>query len=858
MNGNPLNPPRLAEWILSRIADPFERISILGDFGEFYSDMYSEKGRFKAWIWYWLQLLRSIPSFIRWLTTGSGAMLKNYIKITFRNIRRNKGYTFINITGLAVGMACCIMMLLWVQDELSYDKFHEKADRIFRTQVKIGDFALWASSPGLLAPALKRDFPEVEGATRMRPTRRILLRSEEQSFYENSFSFADPDIFDIFSFPFISGDPKTALSDPGSVVLTESKARQFFGDEDPIGKVIQYGDKLEFTVSGVIKDIPNNSSVRVGFIAPFKAYEKLDTRLHDWGRYDFQTYVLLRENTDPQQAGANVKDYLMQFKDGLNTELFLQPLTRIHLYDSEGMGDIIYVYMFSSLAVFILVIASINFINLTTARSGRKAKEVGMRKVVGARRKDLIKQLMGESIIMSFIAFIIAMLIVILFLPAFNSIAEKHLSLNIMGNFQAFTGLVSIVVFTGIFSGIYPSLVLSSFKPVNILGKAASAIKGGGVFLRKSLVILQYSISIILMIATIVVYNQIGYIRNSDLGFDREHLVYIRMNTDTFKQYFTIKDELQKYPGITGITATEALPTYMANWSYVNRWDGKTIDGSVRMNSCAIDRNFIEMFDMEIIEGSSFSEENSAESAVFIVNEEAVRQMQIDDPVGKRLNLWGRYNSRIIGVVKDFHFRPLTQKIEPIILRYHPGEFRVPGSFSYICVRLRSENLIDTMDKIENTMKGFAPDYPFEYGFLDERIENLYRAEKRMGRIFGYFAVLAILISCLGLFGLVSFMAEQRRKEIGIRKVLGAAVSGIVMLISREFIILAVAANVIAWPVAYFVMNRWLQSYAYRVDIGWMVFIVSAFAAVIITLITIAFQSVKAAIANPVTSLRYE
>ncbi|MCP4723974.1 MAG: FtsX-like permease family protein [bacterium] len=785
-------------------------------------------------------------------------MLNNYLKITFRNIRRNKGYTFINITGLAIGMACCIMMLLWVQDELNFDRFHEEADDIYRVTAKQGDSFGFTATPARLGPALKKDFPDISNSTRIKSTWRVLLKTDDKAVYESRFYFADPEIFEIFSFPFVIGDPATALSDPGSIVLTESKAKQIFGDEDPVGKIIRYGESLVFTVSGVMKDIPNNSSIKFDFIAPFSAYEKLDNRLDDWGRFDFQTYVFLGENADQQQTEVNIKDYLSKYKR-TSYKLKLQPLTGIHLYDTEGgMGDIIYVYIFTSIAVFVLVIGCINFINLTTARAGRKAKEVGLRKVVGARRKDLVKQLLGESVIFALIALVFAIIIAGLVMPAFNTISGKELSLNFADNFQALTGLIIIALVTGIFSGVYPAFFLSSFQPVKVLKSISESGMNRGAVLRKSLVLLQYSISIILIVSTLIVYDQLDYIRNSKLGFNKEHLVYIPMNTNTFNQYYAVKDELQKNADVIGVTATEALPTYMANWSNIYRWDGKETEGPVRMNSCSIDRNFIEFFDMKIIEGTDLSEDNSTESRVFIVNEEAVRQMGMTDPIGKRMNLWGKYNSRIIGVVEDFHFRPLTQEIEPIILHFSPGEHNRPTSFSYICVRINSMNMMETMDYLEETVKTFAPEYPFEYGFLDERIDNMYRAERRMGTVFGNFAVLAILISCLGLFGLVSFMAEQRKKEIGIRKVLGAAVSTIVLLISREFVLLAAAANVIAWPVAYFVMDRWLQSFAYRVNIEWMVFLLSAALAILITLLTIAFQSIKAAVANPVKSLRYE
>ena len=785
-------------------------------------------------------------------------MLKNYFKIALRNIKRHKGYSLINIVGLAVGMACCILILLWVQDELSYDRFHENADDIYRViqDINFADHSTtWTITQGPLGPSLKEDFPEIINATRI-TDRGFRLTYDDKSFDEEV-GLTDGSIFKMFTFPLVKGDPGAALSDPFSIVLTEEMAAKYFGSEDPIGKTIKADNKWDFQVTGVMKNVPRNSHLQFDFLIPFVFGRELNYTVDNWGNSSFRTYVQLPKGIPAQDVISKISGYLFE-KPTIEKDarLNLQPLTRIHLYSNyeydSAHGDITYVTLFSIIAFFILLIACINFMNLATARSGNRAKEIGMRKVAGAHKVDIIRQFYGESILLAFIALFIAMILVWLLLPFFNNLAAKELSLDVTGNLSILMGLLCIVILTGIISGSYPAFFLSAFQPVIVLkGLRLSSSKGS--LFRKILVVFQFSLTILLITCTIGVYNQLNYMRNKKLGYDKEHMIYFSMRGDMREKFDTVKNELLQNPNILAVTASSNVPTYGYYFSNsLWRWEGQNPDEETLIRGVLIDFDYFKTFGMEIVEGRSFSKEFPTDATEGImVNEESVKAMGMESPIGKRLSL-GDNNFKIIGVVKNYHFRPLQQEIEPLILLYYPQYSRE------LFARLKSDQIPQTLGYIEDVWKRFAPGLPFDYRFLDEALDRLYRSEQRIGTLFRYFSILAILISCLGLLGLASFMAEQRTKEIGIRKVLGATASNIVALLSKEFTKWVIVANAFAWPIAYFALNKWLQSYAYKTNVALWSFILSGVIALLIALLTVSYQSVKAALTNPVDSLRYE
>jgi len=634
-------------------------------------------------------------------------------------------------------------------------------------------------------------------------------------------------------------------------------AKKYFGDERPIGKVLKADDRYDFLVTGILEDFPLNSHFRYDFLIPFIFGRELKYTVDNWRNSQFSTYVEIQKGIPYKEVVQKISGYLYE-KPTIekDAKLNLQPLARIHLYSNYEFdrthGDITYVTIFSLIALFILLIACINFMNLTTARSANRAREVGLRKVAGAYRRDLVRQFFGESILLAFIAFIFAVGIVYLLLSAFNELAAKELSFGISGNIPTLLALVGIAILTGIIAGSYPALFLSAFQPANVLKGTFFSGSKGSTF-RKVLVVLQFSLTILLIVCTTVVYNQMNFMRNRKLGYNKEYLVYAVLRRDMRQRFDAVKEELLKNPNISSVTSSGNIPTYGYNFSNsLWRWEGQDPDEEILMRASFIDYNYFETFGMEIIEGRSYSKQFSTDSTeALIVNEEAVKVMGMESPIGKQLGI-GDNQAKIIGIVKNYHFRSMKQEIEPLILILNPSNCWA------LFARLNSEDVSKTIGHMENVWGQFAPGFPFNYRFMDEAIDNLYRTEQQIGTLFRYFAILAIFISCLGLFGLASFMAEQRTKEIGIRKVLGATVSNILLLLSKEFAKWVLFANIIAWPVAYYAMNRWLQGYAYRINIAVWSFVLAAVLALAIALFTVSYQAVRAATANPADALRYE
>ena len=787
-------------------------------------------------------------------------MFKNYLKIAFRIIKRHKGYSFINIAGLAIGLACCLFILIWVLDELSYDKFHENAPYLYRVeenQYYSGRVYHVTVTPYPLAPALKQDFPEIIEATQYVGVWGLLIRYGEKAFFENGMSAVPPAFFRMFSFPFVKGDSRTALDDPFSMVISEEIAEKYFGEEDPIGKVFSVNNKYDMKVTGVMKDVPQNSYLQFDMVLPYALLEKLGAVSDSMGSNSIFTFVQLKKGASLQQVNEKIRGFIKKHVPDSVTELELALYSRIHLHQYFGygrdMGQIKYVYIFSLIALFVLLIACINFMNLSTARSANRAKEVGVRKVVGALRSHIIRQFFGESVIYAFIALAFAVILVGLLMSPFNNLSGKDLSLNILGNWQIILGFLWITLITGLVAGSYPALFLSSFQPVSVIKGSLKSGARSSLF-RRILVVVQYALSIFLIIGTVIVYNQLHYMKNKDVGYDKEHLVFLPMRGQTGRSYTALKDALVRDSRILGVTGSMERPSRIGNNSGGADWDGKDPDQVVLIGFCSVDYDYIETVGIELTEGRGFSKEyGTDQTEAFIVNEEVAKLIGKESVVGERFSFVGR-DGKIIGVMKNFHYLSLRDKIEPLAIYMRPPD----RGFSYTLVRIPSENISASLDFVRETWQKVFPDYPFEYRFLDYDFENYYRSEERMGDLLKYFSILAVFIACLGLFGLASFTAEQRTKEIGIRKVLGASAPQITLLLCREFFVLVLLANIISWPVAYYAMYKWLQGFAYRTNIGIFTFILSAALALIIALLTVSYQAIKAALANPVDSLRYE
>ena len=786
-------------------------------------------------------------------------MIRNYIKITLRNIFKHKGYSFINIAGLAAGMACCLLIAIWVLDELSYDKFHQNVSSLYRVEENqhySGRQFHVNVTPYPLSPALKEEIAEIADSSRFVWAGSHLLRYGENAFYENNVRAVDPSFFQMFSFPVLTGDETTLLDSPYSLVITEDIASKYFGDVDPMGRVIVFDNQHEFTVTGVVRNVPHNSTIQFDMLLPYEFLRKEGkTREDDFGSNSILTYVQLKENVTLSQANEKVFGFIRTKSPKSTTDLVLRPLSQIHLHAYFGyektMGAIQYVYIFSIIAFFVLLIACINFMNLSTARSAKRAREVGMRKVVGALKTHLIRQFYGESLLFAVIALIFAVLLVTLLLPAFSSLAGKDLSWNVTGISNILLGILVITLFSGLVAGSYPALVLSSFQPVKVI-RGAHRSKRGGIMFRRILVVLQFSLSILLIIGTVVVYKQLHYMKNVRLGWDKEHLLYIPLRADIQKSYQSLKDELIKDTRILGVTGTSQLPSYISSNSGGVDWEGKDPQQQVLIGFNFVDYDYIKTLDIEMTEGRAFSKEFPSDlSQTFIVNEEVVTLMGKESVVGERFHFMG-VDGTIVGVMKNFHYQPVQNRIEPLAILV------VPDYIQYMLIRIPPENISASLKFIENTWNRIFPNYPFDYQFIDENFDRMYRAEERIGTLLKYFAFLAVLIACLGLFGLASFTAEQRTKEIGIRKVLGASVGQVTFLLCREFFLLVLLSNLIAWPLAYLAMEDWLNNYAYRTKAGIIVFLAAMLTALAVALLSVAFQAIKAALANPANALKYE
>jgi putative ABC transport system permease protein len=794
-------------------------------------------------------------------------MLKNYLRIAFRNLWRHKGFSLLNIIGLTVGMVAFYLIFLYVTFELSYDNMYPKADRIYRivADIKTPTETLHTNKPAWAVPAhLPGEMQEVEAAVRVTLGDNWLVDVGDQHFQQDDVAMADSNFFQVFELPFLKGNPRTSLKEPYSVVLTETTAKKYFGSKDPMGQSMTLTrDKFHAKVTGVIKDIPENSQIKASMFISMNTFTRIMNPGLDnvWGGYNPNGYVLLK----PHTSAAAVEKKLPAFLEKMNgTEmhqskmvptLYLEPLRDVYLRstrDGSKTGNITNVYIFSIVGVFILLIACINFINLTTARSADRAKEVGIRKVVGAVKGQLARQFIGESVILCLIAYLLSVLFAAVLIYPFNQIAGKIISENIFSHAGYLLMLLGVAVLIGIAAGVYPALVLSSFQPVAVLkGRFATGTRG--IFLRKALVIVQFTIATALIIGTLVVYNQLNYMRSQDLGFSKDQKMILDTRGDSSKLVF--KQQVSTLPGVLSTAMSGSVPGGGNPGAYSQIENVKGDMQVANLDLYFVDFDYIPQFKIKIIAGRPFSRDFMTDTTrAMILNEAAVKMFGYTSPqqaIGKKFSQWGREGT-IVGVMKDFHFRSLQEVIKPLSMRIEPG------ACDLVSINVDGHHLPATIAGVESLWKRILPDKPFSYFFLDEYFDKQYRAEDRFGRLFMYFAVLAIFISCLGLMGLAAYSTMQRTKEIGVRKIVGASTGSIVFLLSKDFLQLVGWAFLIAAPVAWFFCHGWLQGFAYRIDIYWWIFIAAGLMASLIALITISFQAIKAAMTNPIVSLRTE
>jgi len=799
-------------------------------------------------------------------------MFKNYIRIAFRNIKKHKGYSFINIFGFAVGITCCILLALYVKSELSFDQYHENAARIFRLGVRGnqgGTQFEWGASNAVAAQVLRNDYPEVVDAVRFGSVPSSSVKFGDQLFYEDDFFYADNSVFNIFSWPLLKGDPGTALKAPNSIVLSEDSAKKYFGSEEPVGKILLFNNQDSYTVTGVLGNVPDNSTLTFDALCSFETLyvqgRGVSPILRNWLDFNFETYLLLQRDFDDIELENKFPALLDKYAGnimkirGSQEEFFLQSLKDIHLRH-PGDGAILYVYVFSTIALIVLLIACVNFMNLSTARSAKRAQEVGMRKVLGADRKKLVFQFLGESMLYSFLSFLIALLLVEAGAPVIKSLAGYPIQFGLKEMFGLIPGFILLILITGLIAGSYPAFFLSAFRPVSVL-KGSLKRGAGGRNLRKTLVIFQFAISIALIVGTGLLKNQLQYLKNKNLGFDKEDIVVLPlMENDVRKKVEVLKEELRKNPRIISLAVSSILPGQNPPLNS-KLPEGYALNQMQLMNDINVDIDFIPTLEIELLSGRNFSVEfPSDETQSVIINETAAKQFGWEVPVGKMIRTTGGrkgfIEKKVIGLVKDFHLEPFSQRIRPLFMANESVNRFIP--LRYLLVKIKSQNIPQTLGAIDSTWRIVFPGSALDRFFLDDSFGRQMAGIERSRDVFFYFTFLAVIIACLGLFGMSAYMAEQRTKEIGIRKVLGCSSAKIVFLLSREVMVHVGVATVVSWPLVFLVMNRWMQSFPYRANMNFLTFVFSFLLVFVIGVATVSFQAVKAALADPIDSLRYE
>ena len=827
-----------------------------------------------TWWFYKNVLLHFRPAYIRTFHRKHPlipyAMYKNYFKIAWRNMLKQKMYSFINIGGLALGLSCFILIFIYVQHELSYDNFYQNEAQIYRVYTQAdgkGFMTGFMEKSGFayttvgMAPALKTEFPDVAQATTLR-NHKSLLSYEEDHYYEEGL-WADEHYFKVFEYGLIKGNPQTVLKDAQSIVLTQSLAYKLFGLEDPIGKSVIFRNGDPFTVTGLMEDLPQNATISFSFLTSITSSSQYTREMNGdrWNNNDYYTFFTLIEKADPTALQNKMPLILEKYAQRDENYPFkethvIQPLSEIHFenglnFDIGQKGSFKYVSMFSVVAILVLLLACINYMNLAIARSIKRAGEVGMRKVIGATRLQLIGQFLGESVLIAFLALILALMLTHYLLPYFGYLIDRPLSLDFMNNIWLLPGLLFLVLLVGLISGSYPAFVVSALRPVQVL-KGKLMGKLSGVKLQRALTVSQYAISTALIISSIIIYQQFQFIQNKDLGYDKEHIITINvLDGNVRKNVESIKTKWTTDPSIISVTTASELPTNVTSGTPV-RHTHQSQEEAIQFYRARVDYDYLKVFGLELIAGRTFSPDIQADlTDNRILNESAVKAMgwTPEEAIGKQINDWK--DRTVIGVVKDFHMHPMQMEIAPMMLQMESNWI------AFLALKVRPDQLQETIATLEKDIKAISP-YPFQYQFLDERFDQLYKEDVRRGEIFGFFTILSILIASIGLFGLAAFTATQRTKEIGIRKVMGASASSIAAMLSRDFITMVMLGFFIATPVAWYIMKTWLQEFAYHIDLQWWVFLAAGFIAILIAGLTIGSQSFRAAIANPVECLRNE
>ena len=853
--------PKLGKWLLTFLTNYEDEFSGSGDFGEEFEERVLEKGRSRALLWYWDQVIYAVWSDFKLSMLFGGIMIKNFVKITLRNIKRQKLYAFINISGLAVGLVVCILMVLYIRFELTFDEFHENSDLIYRINAHdLSRDLKFAATPALLASTLKRDFPEVEYAARLVDYTGY-FKYKDRMFSETRFFCVDPDFKDIFTYPLVIGNAD-ALEEPFALFISQRVADKYFRDENPIGKTLSFNNRHEFTIRGILKDVPENSYLQFDLLASMATLNTLwgEQWLNRWISHDFNTFVMLNKNAAPAQFEEKLGKFIRPPDIGHEEERdvhFSQPLRQIHfgagLRSEEGeTNDIRYIYILSATVLLIMLIACFNYMTLSTAQAAKRTREIGLRKVVGARRISLIRQFLGESILFALLAYSIAILAVNLLLPWFNHLMNRNLKFSFLFDLPIFF-IISLLF--GIAAGLYPAFHLSSFQPTQLFRGTITKDSGSSSFLRRSLVVMQFVITIALVTCLLIVKNQINYLtRNSLRDFDNLVVTVTLNDAELRGNYEALLHSFIQSPQVLDSTVSYSHPLNIS-WGMGLNWMEKEKSQFVRLGP--VDLNYIDFYGLKIKQGRKMMEEMSTDrTEAVLLNETAARASPWEDPVGKRCSI-DEHEGVVIGIVEDFHFKSLYNQVEPLALRslYKDG---LASGAGYISLKISSYDIQGTLKYLEDTWEKYSSYFPFQYDFLDETIDNVYRTEIRLSSSLTSFTIIAIFLACLGLFGLTSFTTEKRTKEIGIRKVLGASPKGIFLMLSRDIVLWVILATVAAFPLAYYSMCEWLKRFAYRTNIGLGTFVLATAISLLIALLAMSYRSVKAATSNPVDSLRYE
>ena len=790
-------------------------------------------------------------------------MIRNYIITAIRNLLRNPVYALINIFGLSIGITCSLLILIFIKNEISYDRFHEKKNDLYRMVFEMVDPNGSTFSPQMtapVAPAMMEEFPEVKAATRLTGYRDGYFTYQNKSYKAGNVIYADSLFFEMFSFDLISGDPATVLKDPFTVVLNETTAENIFGKENPVGKIIRWNNKDNLMIQGIVKSPPENSHLQFSSLISFSSLYEDDRLYMDWnGGMQYYHYVELMPGSSKQSIETMLPDFMYRHINnifegtGFSINASLQPVLNIHLksgYVGEiGMtGSMSNIFIYSAIALFVLLIACINFMNLTTAKSTSRAREIGLRKVLGAEKESLIGQFLGESVIMSLLGLILALIMIEILLPAFNNLVNRDLELYQVRNLDLIIGIPLFVIIIGVIAGSYPAFIMSAFRPVSVLKGTVTGQKGASGF-RNLLVLVQFAISLVLIICTIVIYIQLGYIKTKDVGYQKENILVLQFTSENFRNnYQLLKDGLGKIPGIINSSATSEIP---GSGFTSNGYKPEGYDRWIMFNAVDVDVDYIATMGLQVLKGRAFSPEYPSDSDACLINETLARELNWDNPAGMTIEREGIHP--VIGMVKDFHFASLHQEIGPLIFTMRPYM-----GYDFLLVRFKTENLNTLINDIRGVWEKIDQNEPFEYFFLDDVFDDMYRSEQKLGTMLLYIAILAIIIACMGLFGLALYNTEQSTKEIGLRKVFGSTVSRVVFLLTGKFTRWVLLANLLAWPVAYIIIRKYMQMYAYRIDLPVWVFFLTALGTYLIALVTISFQSLKAGTTNPAKTLRHE